>query len=312
MCAVRVQGISDLKYSPDSSILAAATFDQHIDLYATDAKHYIKIGRCSGHSSTVRGLDWSRDGSILQSACSAYETLYWNGRNGRQITRSQRDTAWATFTLALGFPVMGIWPDKADGTDINSLDRYAPSLARGKRSRRRSRPTPEAFAGTQAAATWPPRGTTAPSSCSTIRASSRTPRTAHILATPRTSRACASTTPVPGCAALAAATERCCSSGWRALRSRRPRPCRRRKCGSRFPAQVRAPLTRARTLTLPSNPPLQTIQASTSGGRTRTARLLRAGPTTRLRALAATQTPRPLAAGSCCLWACLSVSVRVS
>lgn len=118
-----LQGISDLKYSPDGSTLAAATFDQHVDLYAVGAKRYTKLARCTGHSSTVRSLDWSRDSSVLQSVCSAYEVLYWNGRNGRQVTRSQRDTPWATWTCFLGFPVMGIWPDSADGTDINSVDR---------------------------------------------------------------------------------------------------------------------------------------------------------------------------------------------
>ena len=38
-------------------------------------------------------------------------------------SRSQRDTAWETYTCPLGFTVMGVWQDDMDGTDINALDR---------------------------------------------------------------------------------------------------------------------------------------------------------------------------------------------
>lgn len=48
-----------------------------------------------------------------------------------QVTLPQRDTDWATWTCALGFPVMGIWPNFSDGTDINSLDRSKDSKVRG-------------------------------------------------------------------------------------------------------------------------------------------------------------------------------------
>ena len=33
----------------------------------------------------------------------------------------EADEDWATFTCALGFPVMGIWPDCSDGTDVNAV-----------------------------------------------------------------------------------------------------------------------------------------------------------------------------------------------
>jgi WD40 repeat protein len=37
--------------------------------------------------------------------------------------KNQRDQKWATWTGVLGFDVMGIWPDFADGTDVNAIDR---------------------------------------------------------------------------------------------------------------------------------------------------------------------------------------------
>ena len=34
-----------------------------------------------------------------------------------------RDAQWATWTCTLGWPVQGIWPAEADGTDVNAVDR---------------------------------------------------------------------------------------------------------------------------------------------------------------------------------------------
>ena len=43
----------------------------------------------------------------------------------------ESDTRWEDYTCVLGFPVMGIWPDGSDGTDVNALHigprPYAPS-----------------------------------------------------------------------------------------------------------------------------------------------------------------------------------------
>ena len=51
------------------------------------------------------------------------QLLYHNPRTGGQVKGSQRDTRWATWTIPLGFPVMGMWPDYSDGTDVNACDR---------------------------------------------------------------------------------------------------------------------------------------------------------------------------------------------
>lgn len=60
---------------------------------------------------------------MLQSNCAAREILYWNPRTGKQMPNSCRDVEWAGWTCLYGFPVMGIWPDYADGSDINTCDR---------------------------------------------------------------------------------------------------------------------------------------------------------------------------------------------
>ncbi|KAK3276728.1 hypothetical protein CYMTET_15223 [Cymbomonas tetramitiformis] len=126
LCSIKEcnSAIDDLKYSPDNSLLATASHDTFIDLFNVE-QGYQHVARCKGHSSTVRHLDWSTDSALLQSNCSGYEILYWDAETGKQVLANQRDTAWHTWTCILGFPVMGIWPEGADGTDINSSCRSA-------------------------------------------------------------------------------------------------------------------------------------------------------------------------------------------
>mmetsp|Transcript_34365 Transcript_34365/g.76299 ORF Transcript_34365/g.76299 Transcript_34365/m.76299 type:complete len:1172 (-) Transcript_34365:306-3821(-) len=116
------EGIADLKYSPNNRFLAVAEFDTNIDIYSVE-KGYQRISRCTGHSSTVRSVDWSTDSSIVMSTSNDYEILFWNAKTGKQITLPQRDVEYQTYTGTLGFPVMGIWPPYSDGSDINALDR---------------------------------------------------------------------------------------------------------------------------------------------------------------------------------------------
>ena len=52
--------------------------------------------------------------------------LYYNAETGEQNkggASSLRDEFWSSWTLPLGWPVQGIWPPCADGSDINSADR---------------------------------------------------------------------------------------------------------------------------------------------------------------------------------------------
>jgi len=86
------------------------------------------IAKCSGHSSTVRHLDWSTDSRVLQSNDQSYELLYWQADRlspglGSQILHDQRDTKWATWSTINGFDVMGMFPSGFDNTDINKTAR---------------------------------------------------------------------------------------------------------------------------------------------------------------------------------------------
>lgn len=53
--------------------------------------------------------------------------MFRSGNAGlcRQITTpaALRDTQWASQSCTLSFDTVGIWPENADGTDINSVNR---------------------------------------------------------------------------------------------------------------------------------------------------------------------------------------------
>jgi WD40 repeat protein len=119
----RKEDISQVKFSPDGTRLAVGSHDNFVDVY--EVPSFKKLGTCSGHSSYITHVDWSADTRWLQSTDGAYELLFWDAATCRQETYSSRlrDVEWATWTCTLGWPVQGIWPRGADGTDINAVSR---------------------------------------------------------------------------------------------------------------------------------------------------------------------------------------------
>ncbi|XP_076058179.1 echinoderm microtubule-associated protein-like 2 isoform X3 [Oratosquilla oratoria] len=130
--------IQVLRFSPNGANLAVGSRDNSISIYqvSEDCRKFSRVGRCQakvrkgrynnstsrGHSSFVTHLDWSSDSQSLRSNSGDYELLYWNAGLCRQIvqTSQMRDTEWATQTCTLSFHTLGIWPEGADGTDINT------------------------------------------------------------------------------------------------------------------------------------------------------------------------------------------------
>lgn len=130
--------VSDMKFSPQADLLAVGSHDADIDLYTVHLTNkdtfkqidpscnIVPLRRLRGHRSYITHVDWSCDGSLLRSTCGAYEILMWDVESGKHILSSGRstesDVKWETFTAPLGFGVMGVWPEGADGTDINAVD----------------------------------------------------------------------------------------------------------------------------------------------------------------------------------------------
>ncbi|KAM9733088.1 echinoderm microtubule-associated protein-like 2 isoform 2-T2 [Menidia menidia] len=119
--------ISNVKYSPDGNFLAVASHDNFVYIYAVteNGRKYSRVGKCTGHSSFVTHVDWSKDSQYLVTNSGDYEILFWEASSGKHVTNmdTMRNMEWATSTCTLGFNTFGIWPDGADGTDINGVCR---------------------------------------------------------------------------------------------------------------------------------------------------------------------------------------------
>ena len=132
--------IEDVKFAPRAGIrgglLACAGHDRVIDIYEivvdwSSGELRLSLAlrsRCKGHTATVTHIDWAADGRMLMSNCTAKEQLCWampSAKRQPQAGRMLADTAWHTWTCVLGFPVLGIWPDNSDGSDVNAAHRSA-------------------------------------------------------------------------------------------------------------------------------------------------------------------------------------------
>uniref|UniRef100_A0A7N6AAZ0 HELP domain-containing protein n=1 Tax=Anabas testudineus TaxID=64144 RepID=A0A7N6AAZ0_ANATE len=119
--------ISNVKYSPDGNFLAVASHDNFVYIYAVteNGRKYSRVGKCTGHSSFVTHVDWSKDSQYLVTNSGDYEILFWEASSGKHVTNmdTMRNLEWATSTCTLSFNTFGIWPDGADGTDINATCR---------------------------------------------------------------------------------------------------------------------------------------------------------------------------------------------
>jgi microtubule-associated protein-like 6 len=109
------QWISDVKFSSDDRTLVAGAHDCKIYIYTVKkdgkggAKLSLRKNIFAKHSSVINHIDLSADGRYMQSNCSAYELLFSDTINGKQITHGSelRDVKWDTWTCTLGWPVQG-------------------------------------------------------------------------------------------------------------------------------------------------------------------------------------------------------------
>ncbi|XP_037083879.1 echinoderm microtubule-associated protein-like 2 isoform X2 [Pollicipes pollicipes] len=114
--------IQAVAFSPDGRMVALGSRNNTVYIYQATDGGFARVAKCTGHSSFVTHLDWSADSAFLRTNSGDYELLYWTAATGRQLTQpsQMRDTEWATHTCTLAFNSIGIYPEAADGTDVNT------------------------------------------------------------------------------------------------------------------------------------------------------------------------------------------------
>ena len=133
------EDIDELKYAPNGKYLAVGSHDNYVDLLDV-ANDYAMLCRLAGHSSYIKHIDWSADSTMLQTNCGAHELLYWKlwdphpeGEGGggpvalrprqEKTSSAMRDVKWHSQTTLFGWHMRGLWPEDADGTDVNACAR---------------------------------------------------------------------------------------------------------------------------------------------------------------------------------------------
>ena len=117
--------ISEIKFDPQTKIMAVGAHDCKIYLYNVEKK-FKPYKKLKGNTSTILHIDFDEKGEVIRSISQSWEILFFIVATGKQDTHgasNYRDEKWHTYTCRLGWHVQGIWPACADGSDINSVDR---------------------------------------------------------------------------------------------------------------------------------------------------------------------------------------------
>lgn len=117
-----------MAYSPDEKFLAIGSHDDSIYVYKiSDTGEYsLEWSITFVHSSAITALDWSKDSKYIRAIDQAYAKIYYDVEKKEQVTEGQTTLTdlklWTTATCKLGWEVAGVFPQGADGTDVNAVD----------------------------------------------------------------------------------------------------------------------------------------------------------------------------------------------
>jgi len=112
--------VDALVFSPDGKTLASGSWDMFIHLI--DVSNWNSLHKLSGHSSSVLQLTFSADGKFIISNSKDYEILYWSTSTGKKVQEhAVIDSEWHQWSCILGWPVVGVFREGSDGTDVNSV-----------------------------------------------------------------------------------------------------------------------------------------------------------------------------------------------
>ena len=129
------KSLTNLRYSPDGTTLAAASADTNIYVYSAVDDTYELLCKCEAHTSPIRDLDFDVSGEHLQSTSvrvsgasdDENDALLYHGTidGVQEKNRSElQDVEWHTWTCTEGWPVQALASSAClNSKDINSVDR---------------------------------------------------------------------------------------------------------------------------------------------------------------------------------------------
>ncbi|XP_041458220.1 uncharacterized protein LOC121410292 isoform X3 [Lytechinus variegatus] len=121
-----------LKISPDGKMIAVGCQDNQILILQAHNKGSTleMIGKFTGHSGPITGLDWSKDMTgevepsyLVQSSSDQIEYLIWNSKTYETVENLEEvyNVDWSSQQCLMGYPVAGIF-GKEEGLQQASVD----------------------------------------------------------------------------------------------------------------------------------------------------------------------------------------------
>ncbi|CAF0889090.1 unnamed protein product [Brachionus calyciflorus] len=119
---IRNEVLHEMKYSPCGKYLAVGSNENYVDVFQTPK--YKRLNTCSGNSSFITHLDWSKDSKYIQTNSGDGFRLIYELPGCKQFTKSPeiKNIKWQTFTGVIGDEVAGIWEKYTNKTDVNASD----------------------------------------------------------------------------------------------------------------------------------------------------------------------------------------------
>jgi microtubule-associated protein-like 1/2 len=115
----RNEMIDAISFSPDGKLISAGSWDQKIEIIGVN--DFNSVHSLKGHSSSILSLTWSTDSKYLISNSKDYDILYWSVATGKTVGESVcLELEWDNWSNILGWPVVGIFKEGNDGTDVNA------------------------------------------------------------------------------------------------------------------------------------------------------------------------------------------------
>jgi len=115
-------GINCLAFSPDGSLLAVSSHDMTV--YILTVPGLELKGKMKGNTASVLHLQWSDDGSVIQTDSLDFQIIYFGLTDFKRIDRliEIMDAKWPKWHCTLGWPMQGVFNQDDDSYNVNNVD----------------------------------------------------------------------------------------------------------------------------------------------------------------------------------------------
>eukprot|EP00948_MAST-09A_sp_MAST-9A-sp1_P000557 g557.t1 len=114
--------VTCVQFSPNDAQIAFGTSTGLINIYDRDSRNKFKYrSMLKGHTGKILSLDWSVNGTFIQSCAGTSQLFFWLVGEAKRIVKAKtlKGTPWASQTCTYGWPTLRFW--NASSSFVNSV-----------------------------------------------------------------------------------------------------------------------------------------------------------------------------------------------